>query len=44
MGQYRTSIILKIRIMYWAWKLGLKYSDLHGVWLALEAMANKKPI
>jgi len=35
-------IVWRIYIIFWSWKLGLKYSDLHGIWLALDVMINKK--
>lgn len=34
-------IYVEIIMIYWAYKLGLKYRDLKGVWLALEAMSKK---
>ena len=34
-------ILLRLKIIYASWKLGLKYSDLRGIWLALDLMLNK---
>jgi len=35
-------IKVKIIMIYWAYKLGLKYKELHGVWLALDVMIKRK--
>lgn len=33
---------IKIQVYYHAYKMGLRFEELHGVWLALDRMANKK--
>lgn len=35
-------IYAKIVCAFWSYKLGLKYRDLKGVWLALEQMIKLK--